>query len=86
VDSKQAVGSGRVRHPGITKGMLIYVNLVTEDLHALPTRMFPICEGITIGIRLSPDFSPLRNEVTTNLRLQMIANEILAQRFWCNSR
>ena len=65
--------------PGITKGMLIYVNLVTEDLHALPTPMFPICEGITIGIGLSPDFSPLPNEVTTNLRLQMIANEILAQ-------
>jgi hypothetical protein len=42
--------------PGITKGMLVYLNLVTEDLHALPTRMFPICEGITIGIGLSPDF------------------------------
>lgn len=64
---------------GITKGMLIYVNLVTEELHALPTPMFPICDGITIGIGLSPDFSPLRNEVVASLRLQMIANEILAQ-------
>jgi hypothetical protein len=45
----------------------------------LPTPMFPICEGITIGIGLSPDFNPLRNEVLTSLRLQMISNEMLAQ-------
>ena len=49
--------------PGITKGMLVYLNLVTEDLHALPTPMYPVCEGITVGIGLSPDLSSLRNEV-----------------------
>jgi len=65
--------------PGITKGMLVYLNLVTEDLHALPTPMHPVCEGITVGIGLSRDLSSLRNEVIANLRLQMIANEILAQ-------
>lgn len=62
--------------PGITRGMLVYLNLVTEDLHALPTPMHPVCEGITVGIWLSPDLSSLRNEVIANLRLQMIAKEI----------
>ena len=65
--------------PGITKGMLVYLNLVTEDLHALPTPMSPLCEGITVGIGLSPDHSPLRNEIVASHRLQIIANEIMAQ-------
>ena len=65
--------------PGITKGMLVYLNLVTEDLHALSTLMYPVCEGITVGIGPSLDLSSLRNEVIANLRLQMIAKEILAQ-------
>ena len=59
--------------------MLVYLNLVTEDLHALSTLMYPVCEGITVGIGPSLDLSSLRNEVIANLRLQMIAKEILAQ-------
>jgi hypothetical protein len=65
--------------PRITKGMLIYLNQVKDDLQALPKSMYPICEGITVGIGLSPDLSPLRSEVAARLRLQVIANEILAQ-------
>jgi|ERR1700737_255276 hypothetical protein len=65
--------------PRITKGMLIYLNQVNDDLQALPKSMYPICEGITVGIGLSPDLSPLRSEVVARLRLQVIANEILVQ-------
>ena len=65
--------------PRITKGMLIYLNQVKDDLQALPKSMYPICEGITVGIGLSPDLSPLRSEVVARLRLQVIANEILVQ-------
>ena len=65
--------------PGITKGMLVHLNLVTENLHALPTPMSPMCEGITVWIGLSPDHSPLRNEFIASHLLQMIANQILAQ-------
>jgi hypothetical protein len=65
--------------PRITKGMLIYLNQVKDDLQALPKSMYPICEGITVGIGLSPDLSPLRSEVVAGLRLQVIANEILVQ-------
>jgi hypothetical protein len=65
--------------PRITKGMLIYLNQVKDDLQALPKSMYPICEGITVGIGLSPDLSPLRSEVVAGHRLQVIANEILVQ-------
>jgi hypothetical protein len=67
--------------PGCTRGMLVYTNLITEDVNGLPRPAYPICEGITVWIRLSPVFSQLRNEITTRFRLTMIANEILGQLF-----
>ena len=65
--------------PGITKGMRVYLKLITEDLRSLPTSMYPLGEGISVGIGHSPDLSPLRQDVMVSHRLQMIANEILSQ-------
>jgi len=65
--------------PGSTKGMRVYLNLITEDVNALPRRAFSVCEGITVWIGLSPVFSQLRNELKTRIRLTMIGNEILSQ-------
>jgi hypothetical protein len=65
--------------PGCTKGMLVYTNLIIEDVHALPRRAYSAGEGITVWIALSPVFSQLRNEITTGFRLQMVAAQIQSQ-------
>jgi hypothetical protein len=65
--------------PGCTKGMLVYTNLITEDLNALPRPAYTVCEGITVWVGLSPVFSQLRNEITTQFRLGMLANPIRTQ-------
>jgi hypothetical protein len=65
--------------PGCTKGMLVYTNLITEDVNALPGPAYTVCEGITVWVGLSPVFSQLRNEITTQLRLGMLANPIRTQ-------
>jgi hypothetical protein len=65
--------------PGCTKGMLVYTNLITEDPNSLPKPAYTVCVGITVWVGFSPAFSQLRNEITTHLRLQLIAIQIQTQ-------
>lgn len=62
---------------GGTKGMCVYPNVISKDLDVLPRPAYPVCEGITVWIGLSPIISQLRNEIETRFRLTMIAEEIL---------
>lgn len=62
--------------PGCTKGMLVYLNLVTESPSALPGPSYAVSAGIMAWMALSPDFSQLRNEIMTQFRLRMLAAQI----------
>jgi hypothetical protein len=65
--------------PGCTKGMLVYTNLIHEDINSLPKPAYSVYKGITVWIGFSPVFSQLRNEITTRFRLGMLANQTQTQ-------
>jgi hypothetical protein len=65
--------------PGCTKGMRLYINPIFEELNKLPRPAYTVCDGITVWIGFSPVFSQLRNQITTQFRLGMLANQIHAE-------